>query len=155
MAIRKVVKIGEEMLRKKSKPVKDFDEDLWQLLDDMRETMYKNDGMGLAAIQVGVLRRAVIIDVNGLFAELINPKIIKTEGEDIGEEGCLSVGKFQGRVARPMKVTVEAFDRYGYPFSITGEKLLARCLCHEIDHLDGVLFVDKSLDKDKYFKSGR
>ncbi len=155
MAIRKVVKIGDELLRKKSKPVKNFDEDLWQLLDDMRETMYKNDGMGLAAIQVGVLRRCVVMDVNNMFLEFINPVIIDSEGEDISEEGCLSVGKFNGRVARPMRVTVSAYDRYGYPFTITGEKLLARCICHELDHLDGILFVDKSLDKDKYFKSGR
>jgi peptide deformylase len=155
MAVRKVVKFGEEMLRKKSKPVKHFDEDLWQLLDDMKETMYKNDGIGLAGIQVGVLRRVVVIDVNGLSAELINPRIIMSEGEEIEEEGCLSVGKFSGRVARPYKVTVEAQDRYGYTFTLTGEKLLARCLCHEIDHLDGILFVDKSLDKEKFFKSTR
>lgn len=155
MAIRKVVKIGNEILRKKSKPVRSFDEDLWQLLDDMKETMYKNDGIGLAAIQVGVLRRVVVIDVNGLSAELVNPKIVKAEGEEIAEEGCLSVGTFSGRVARPYKVTVEAQDRYGQTFMITGEKLLARCLCHELDHLDGILFVDKSLDKDKYYKSKR
>lgn len=154
MAIRNVVKIGEESLRKKSKPVKDFDESLWQLLDDMKATMYENDGMGLAAPQVGVLRRAIIVDVNNDFIELINPEITFQKGEDIEEEGCLSVGNFRGRVKRPYKITVSACDRFGYSFTITGEKWLARCICHEIDHLDGVLFVDKSLDKDKYIKQG-
>ncbi len=154
MALRNVVKIGESSLRKKSKPVKDFDESLWELLDDMKETMYQNDGMGLAAPQVGVLRRAIVIDVNGMFAELINPEIISQKGEDIEEEGCLSVENFRGRVKRPYEITVKACDRYGYPFTLKGEKWLARCICHEVDHLDGILFVDKSLDKDKYIKQG-
>lgn len=154
MALRNVVKIGESILRKKSKVVKDFNEDLWELLDDMKSTMYENDGMGLAAPQVGILRRVIIVDVNNAFIELINPEIISQKGEDIEEEGCLSVGKFRGKVKRPYEVTVKACDRFGYPFTITGEKWLARCLCHEIDHLDGILFVDKSLDKDKYLKQG-
>lgn len=154
MALRNVVKVGEGVLRKKSKPVKDFDEDLWQLLDDMKSTMYENDGMGLAAPQVGVLRRVIVIDVNNAFIELINPVIISQKGEDIEEEGCLSVGSFRGRVKRPYEITVKAFDRFGYPFTMTGEKWFARCVCHEIDHLDGVLFVDKTLDKDKYLKQG-
>lgn len=154
MAIRKVVKIGEEGLRKKSKPVKDFDESLWELLDDMRETMIANDGMGLAAPQIGVLRQIVVMEVNNAYFELINPKIVKTKGEDVEEEGCLSVGDFRGRVKRPYAVTVEAVDRYGYPFTLTGEKWLARCICHELDHLDGILFVDKSMDKDRYLKQG-
>lgn len=154
MALRNVVNIGESSLRKKSKPVKDFDESLWELLDDMKETMYQNDGMGLAAPQVGVLRRAIVIDVNGMFAELINPEIISQKGEDIEEEGCLSIENFRGRVKRPYEITVKACDRYGYPFTLKGEKWLARCICHEVDHLDGILFVDKSLDKDKYIKQG-
>lgn len=154
MALRNVVKIGENVLRKKSKPVKNFDEDLWELLDDMKATMYQNNGMGLAAPQVGVLRRVIVIDVNNAFMELINPEIIAQKGEDMEEEGCLSVGNFRGRVKRPYEITVTAFDRYGYPFTITGEKWLARCLCHEIDHLDGILFVDRSIDKDKYIKKG-
>ena len=154
MALRKVIKIGEESLRKKSKPVKDFDESLWELLDDMKATMYENDGMGLAAPQVGVLRRVIIVEVNNSFIELINPEIISQKGEDIEEEGCLSVGSFRGRVKRPYEITVRAVDRFNYPFTITGEKWLARCICHEIDHLDGVLFVDKCLDKDKYIKQG-
>ena len=144
MASRKVCKIGEEVLRKKSKPVTDFDEDLWTLLDDMKETMYKNDGMGLAAPQVGVLRRVVVMDVNNQFYELINPEIVYQEGEEIDTEGCLSVGKFKDVVKRPYKVTVKAVDRYNYPLEITGEKYFARCVCHELDHLDGILFVDKS-----------
>ncbi len=154
MAIRNVVKIGEENLRKKSKPVKDFDVGLWELLDDMKETMFHCDGMGLAAPQVGVLRRVVVMEVNNAFYELVNPEIIKTKGKDVEEEGCLSVGKFRGRVERPMTVTVKAQDRFGYEFTLTGEKWLARCICHEVDHLDGVLFVDKSIDKDKYIKNG-
>lgn len=154
MAIRKVVKIGEEFLRKKSKPVKDFDENLWELLDDMKETMYASDGMGLAAPQIGVLRRVVVMEVNNAYFELINPEIIKTKGEDVEEEGCLSVGDFRGRVKRPYEVTVQALDRYGYPFTLKGEKWLARCICHELDHLDGILFVDKSMDREKYLKQG-
>ncbi len=154
MALRKVVKVGESSLRKKSKPVKDFDESLWELLDDMKETMYENDGMGLAAPQVGVLRRAIVIDVNNAFMELINPEIISRKGKDVEEEGCLSVGNFRGRVERPYEITVKAFDRYGYPFTLKGEKWLARCICHEVDHLDGILFIDKTLDRDKYIKQG-
>lgn len=154
MAIRKVIKIGDNNLRKTSKVVKDFDEDLWQLLDDMKETMYANDGMGLAAPQVGILRRIVIVDVNNMFVELINPEIVEQEGKDIEKEGCLSVGGFKGRVERPYKITVKALDRYGYPFVLTGEKWLARCICHEIDHLNGIIFVDKSMDKMEYLQKG-
>lgn len=155
MATRKVLHDGDELLRKKSKPVKEFDEELEQLLDDMWATMYANNGMGLAAVQVGVLRRAIIIDVNGIKMELINPEIYYTEGEDVEEEGCLSVTKFNGRVKRPYKIRVRAFDRYGYPFALEGEKWLARCICHECDHLDGILFVDKCENKADYFKRGR
>lgn len=144
MATRKVLTLGDPLLRKKSKKVVDFDEDLWTLLDDMKETMYKNDGMGLAAPQVGVLRRVFVMDVNNQFYELINPEITFQEGEDIDTEGCLSVGKFNDKVKRPYKVTVKAVDRYNYPLEITGEKYFARCVCHELDHLDGILFVDKS-----------
>ena len=154
MATRKVVLVGDKSLRKVSKPVKEFDEGLWQLLDDMKSTMYANDGMGLAAPQVGVLRRIVVIDVNNMFVELINPEIISSEGKDIEQEGCLSIGSFRGRVERPYKITVKADDRYGYPFTLTGEKWLARCICHEVDHLNGILFIDKTLDKEKYLKQG-
>ena len=146
MAIRNVVMMGDDLLRKKSKPVKNFDENLWVLLDDMKETMHHRNGMGLAAIQVGVLKRAIIIECNEMFVELINPEIIEQSGEDTEEEGCLSVGTVSGKVKRPMNVTVRAQDRYGYNFTLSGEKYLARVLCHEIDHLDGVLFVDKMIE---------
>lgn len=149
MADRKVVMMGDELLRKKSKPVRVFDEYLWNLLDDMKETMHHKNGMGLAAVQVGILKRVIIIEANNMFVELINPVITKERGEDVEEEGCLSVGKMTGLVKRPMEVTVTAQDRYGYKFTITGEKYLARVLCHEIDHLDGVLFVDKMIKETK------
>ncbi len=152
MAIRNIVKVGDDLLRKKSKPVHDFDENLWELLDDMKETMYKNNGMGLAAVQVGVLKRVIIIEANNMFMELVNPEIISERGSDIEKEGCLSVGTNYEYVKRPMQVTVKAQDRLGYDFTITGEKYLARVLCHEIDHLDGILFIDKV---EKGYKEGK
>ena len=147
MAVRKVVKMGDELLRKKSKVVKDFDEKLWELLDDMKETMYSYDGMGLAAPQVAVLKRVVVMEVNNNYYELINPEIIETEGTDVEQEGCLSCGKQRDYVERPYKVTVKAQDRFGFEFTLTGEKWLARCICHEVDHLNGILFVDKIIKK--------
>ena len=144
MAIRKVVKMGDELLRKKSKKVVNFDDKLAQLLDDMKETMYAYDGMGLAAPQVGVLKRVVVMEVNNNYYELVNPEIINQSGCDVEQEGCLSCGKQKGYVERPMQVTVKAQDRFGYEFTLTGEKWLARCICHEVDHLDGILFLDKA-----------
>lgn len=152
MAIRNIVKVGDDLLRKKSKPVRNFDENLWELLDDMKETMYKNNGMGLAAVQVGVLKRVIIIEANNMFMELVNPEIISERGSDIEKEGCLSVGTNYEYVKRPMQVTVKAQDRLGYDFTITGEKYLARVLCHEVDHLDGILFIDKV---EKGYKEGK
>ena len=143
MAVRKVVKMGDDILRKKSKVVTVFDDKLGELLDDMKETMYEYDGMGLAAPQIGVLKRVVVMEVNNMFFELINPEIIEQEGIDLEQEGCLSCGKIRDYVERPMKVKVKAQDRYGYEFTLTGEKWLARCICHEVDHLNGILFVDK------------
>lgn len=143
MAIRNVIQVGNEILRKKSKEVKEFDEKLWELLDDMRETMTKNDGCGLAGVQVGVLRRVVVLDVNHMKIELINPVIVDSFGEQIEREGCLSVKGESGYVKRPEEVTVQACDRFGNEFVITGVDLLARALCHEIDHLDGILYIDK------------
>lgn len=143
MAIRNVVQIGDEILRKKSKPVREFDEKLWNLLDDMKETMIKNNGCGLAAVQVGVLRRAIVIDVNHMRLELINPEIVESYGEQIEKEGCLSVKNEYAYVKRPEEVTVKALDRYGNEFMISGVDLLARAFCHEIDHLEGILFTDK------------
>ncbi len=143
--VRKILELGDETLRKPSKPMPKFDLRLWLLLRDMAETMRKAEGVGLAAPQVGILRRVVVIDVgddHGLI-ELVNPEIIAMEGEQAGSEGCLSVPGRRGYVVRPNRVTVRAQDRKGKSFEITGEGLLARALCHEIDHLDGVLYVDK------------
>lgn len=148
MALRQIVKFGEDILRKKSRPVTNFDERLWTLLDDMAETMRSKDGAGLAAVQVGVLRRAVVIDVrdeHGLI-ELINPEIISEEGTQTGGEGCLSAPNVWEEVERPNIVTVKAQDRNGREFTITGSALLARAFCHEIDHLDGILFIDHVKD---------
>ena len=143
MAIRKILKIGDETLRKHARPVTEVDRRTRQLLDDMAETMYAADGAGLAAPQVGILRRVVVIDVGEGLIELVNPEIVASEGEQHQAEGCLSVPGKQGVVARPAKVTVRALNRRGKPVEIVGEGFLATALCHEIDHLDGVLYVDK------------
>ena len=143
--VRKILKLGDETLRKNSKPMQKFDLRLWLLLRDMNDTMQKAEGVGLAAPQVGILRRVVVIDVgdeNGLI-ELINPEIIAQEGEQEGSEGCLSAPGRRGYVKRPNKVTVRAQDRKGKFFELTGEGLLARAFCHELDHLDGILYSDK------------
>jgi peptide deformylase len=143
MAVRQIRKYGDEVLRRKSRPVDVFDERLAVLLDDMVETMNAAKGVGLAAPQVGILRQAVVIDVGEGLVELVNPKIIEKEGEVIDVEGCLSIPRLSGEVSRPKKVRVRAQDRKGRFFEIEGEDLLARALCHEIDHLHGILFVDK------------
>ncbi len=141
--IRKIMKLGDENLRKICKLMPKFDLRLWLLLRDMKETMYKAEGVGLAAPQVGILRRVVVIDVGDGLVELVNPEIIHAEGENGGAEGCLSIPGRQGYVVRPKKVTVRAQDRNGKFFEVTGEDLFARALCHEIDHLDGILYIDK------------
>ena len=127
-----------------------------QVAQDLFDTLiaHKDNCVGMAANMIGVRKRIIVFDNEGTYMTMFNPEIIKTSGEDIEEEGCISVGEFRGRVKRPMKVTVSAFDRYGYPFTLKGEKWLARCICHELDHLDGVLFVDKSLDRDEYIRRG-
>lgn len=143
--VRNILKFGDETLRKTCKPMPKFDLRLWLLLRDMADTMRKAEGVGLAAPQVGILRRVVVIDVgdeHGLI-ELVNPEIIATEGEQEGSEGCLSAPGRRGYVKRPNKVTVRAQDRKGKFFEITGEGLLARAFCHELDHLDGILYSDK------------
>ena len=140
--VRKIVKIGDEALRKVCKPIPKFDLRLWLLLRDMADTMYDADGVGLAGPQVGILRRVVVIDVGNGLIELVNPEIISVEGEQAGTEGCLSIPGRQGWVVRPKKVTVRAQDRKGKWFELNGEDLLARALCHEIDHLDGKLYLD-------------
>ena len=144
MAKKEILLFENDTLRKISHKVEKFNLRLWLLLRDMADTMYKADGVGLAAPQIGILRRVVVIDVgddNGLI-ELINPEIIAVEGEQEGPEGCLSKPGRQGYVRRPNKVTVRAQDRHGKWFEITGEGLLARAFCHELDHLDGRLYID-------------
>ena len=143
MALRKIVCIEDELLRKKSRPVEKFDEKLHKLLDDMAETMYHANGVGLAAPQIAVLRRIVVMDCGDGLIEMINPEIVSTEGEQDGAEGCLSVPDRQGMVKRPMKVVARFQDRNGDWYEIEGEELLARCIMHETDHLDGTLYVDK------------
>lgn len=149
MALRNVVKEGDSVLRKKCKVVQKFDEGLWELLDDMKDTMYKNIGMGLAAPQVCVLKRVVVMEVNNCFFEMINPVITKQSGSVIDTEACLSVPNQSGMVERPEKLTVEFQDRFGFNLSVSGEGLFARCVCHELDHLDGVLYIDKLTKKPK------
>lgn len=145
MAIRNIVTIEDPVLRKKSRPVVNFDEKLWTLLDDMKETLKKADGAGLAAVQVGILRRAVIVDVgDGKPLELINPEIVETSGEQEGQEGCLSLPGKWGVVRRPEFVKVRAQNRKGQWCMYKGEGLKARCFCHEIDHLDGIVFTDRA-----------
>lgn len=143
MAIREIREKGDEILYKKCKTVVKFDEKLHILLDDMYETMQSRDGVGLAAPQVGVLKRAVVIDIGDGKIELINPEIVEESGEQTGSEGCLSVPGVFGEVTRPNVVTVKAQDRDGKWFKITGKELLARAFCHEIEHLDGKLFLDR------------
>ena len=145
MAKLKILKKNAAGLRCPSRPVTEITPRILTLLDDMAETMYAADGCGLAAPQVGVLRRVVVLDVGDGLVELINPKIIATEGEQCESEGCLSVPGEWGITRRPAKVTVRAQDRHGNWFEMTGEGLLARCFCHEIDHLDGKLFIDKGI----------
>jgi peptide deformylase len=148
LAVRNIITLGDETLRKKSRRIEKFDARTLTLLDDLAETLHSTqDGVGLAAVQVGVLRRAVVVDVGEGLVTLVNPEITASEGEQEVVEGCLSVPGRSGRLLRPEKVTVSALDRDGKPFEITGEGLLAKCLCHEIDHLDGILFIDKLIDK--------
>ena len=145
MALRKIVVEGDPVLRKVCRPVEKFDARLHMLLEDMADTMYEADGVGLAAPQVAILRRVVVIDVgdeNGLI-EMVNPKIIYDSREQICDaEGCLSVPGERGIVSRPKKVVCEYFDRNGEKKEITGEDFLARAICHELDHLDGRLYID-------------
>ena len=147
MAIRKIIELGtDDVLRKHARKVAKFDRRLGVLLDDMADTMYEADGVGLAAPQVGVLKRVVVIDVGDGLIELVNPEITWSEGEAVGVEGCLSVPGRRGTVARPERVRVSYQDRRGRSLEIEGEGLLAVCLCHEIDHLDGVVYVDKMIE---------
>ena len=147
MAIRNIRVDGDEILRQPCKPVKAMTPRISELIDDMFDTMYEAGGVGLAAPQVGVLRRIVVIDVmddNPLV--LINPEIVEQDGEQIGEEGCLSLPGLAGEVSRPNHVVCKALDRDMEPITIEGTELLARCICHELDHLDGVLYKDLVID---------
>jgi len=143
VALRNILKLGDEGLRKKSRRVETIDGKVVELLEDMAETMYKADGCGLAAPQVGILRRIAVVDVGDGLIELINPEITEQSGEESDIEGCLSVDRKRGYVKRPKKVKVEAYDRNGDLMEYTAEGYLARAFCHEIDHLDGILFIDK------------
>ena len=146
MARRTIVKIGDDILRKRSKEVTVFDRSLGVLLDDMKETMLHADGVGLAAPQVGILKRAVVISPDGKqFYEFVNPVIINSSGKQLCREGCLSVPGVSGEVERPQYVEVLAFDRLGNRFDLKAEGFLANICCHEFDHLDGILFVDKMI----------
>ncbi len=143
MAIRNILKNDDPALRKACRPVTEFNERLWQLLDDMADTMHKAGGVGLAGPQVGVLRRLFVMDLGEGVIEAINPEIISTHGKQTGPEGCLSFPNQWDEVTRPKRVKFKAQDRNGKWFIMTGEDLMARCICHETDHLDGVVFLDR------------
>ncbi len=148
MGYREIVKVGDPILKKTSRKVEVFDEKLARLIDDMKETMYRNEGVGLAAVQVGVLRRVVVLDCGDGFLELVNPQIVSAEGEQEAQEGCLSVPGEYGITKRPATVKVQAQDRTGKWHVYKGTELKARCFCHEIDHLDGILFTQKVIRKE-------
>lgn len=141
MALRNIVKFGDPILNKTSRKIEKFDDRLAILIDDMLETMYQANGVGLAAVQVGMLKRVVVIDIGDGPMELVNPEITMREGEQRESEGCLSLPGKYGVTVRPMKVQVKAQDRNGKWQVFTGKGLKARCFCHEIDHLDGILFT--------------
>lgn len=142
MGIRKIMTVKEPCLHKVCRPVEKFDGKLHKLLDDMKETLLDANGVGLAAPQVGILRRVVVVDTGEEMLELVNPELLETSGEQEGAEGCLSVPGKYGLVKRPMVAKVRAQDRDGNWFEVEGEELIARCFCHEIDHLDGIVYTE-------------
>ena len=142
MGIRKIMTVKEPCLHKVCRPVEKFDGKLHKLLDDMKETLLDANGVGLAAPQVGILRRVVVVDTGEEMLELVNPELLETSGEQEGAEGCLSVPGKYGLVKRPMVAKVRAQDRNGEWFETEGEALIARCFCHEIDHLDGIVYTE-------------
>ena len=147
MALRKIVTLEDPVLRKTSRKVEKFDKRLWDLLDDMKDTLYSANGAGLAAVQVGILRRVVVIDVGDGLMELVNPEITERSGEEQEEvEGCLSIPGRYGVTERPEWGKVKAQNRDGKWVVYKGEGLKARCFCHELDHLDGVLYIDNALE---------
>lgn len=141
MAIRNIVKKGDQVLSKKAKEVTDINDKIIQLLDDMVDTMRENDGLGLAAPQVGILKRIFIVEIEDQLYEMINPEIIEAEGVQVGDEGCLSVPGYIGTVERPAYIKMKGLDRNGKEIEVEGTELLAVALCHEYDHLQGVLFT--------------
>ena len=147
MAKRNIVKMGDPLLRKKCKEVDTFDQKLWQLLDDMKETLDFAQGLGLAAPQVGMLKRVCIVEYDDKYYELINPVLLKSKGKCVDNEGCLSVEDYRGLVERPKEIDIEYLDRYGDKFSLHAEGYFARVFLHEMDHLDGILFADKMTKK--------
>ncbi len=149
MAIRNIVQVGDDVLRQKCLPVEVFDERLHALLEDMKDTVKKEQGAGLAAPQVGLLKRVVVVDVEEGYFELINPVIVQQKGEQSGWEGCLSVRGKNGIVSRPMKVTLVYQDRFGEKYTLKAKGFFARAICHELDHLDGVLYIDKATHIEK------
>lgn len=151
MAIRKIRVEDDPILRKKSRPVEVFDDRLFQLLDDMKETLEKAQGLGLAAVQIGVLRRVVIVNFNDKYIELINPEILESEGEQLADEACLSLPHKAGKTKRPLTVKVRAQNRDGNWCLYKGTELEARCFCHELDHLDGKLYTDRLAPGEKVF----
>ena len=142
MGLRKILTDKEPALHKVCKPVTSFDAKLHKLLDDMAETMQEANGVGLAAPQVGILRRVITVDLGDEILELVNPSLVETDGEQIGAEGCLSVPGKYGLVKRPYYAKVKAQDRYGDWFEVEGEELIGRCFCHELDHLDGIVYTE-------------
>jgi len=148
MAIRIIRTYGDDVLRKKSRVVDEINQRILLLIKDMKETMYNAKGVGLAAPQVGILKRIVVIDVGDGPIAIINPEIIEMQGSQIANEGCLSVPGVQKSVDRPDKIKIKALGEDGEEIVIEGEGLLARALCHEIDHLDGVLFIDKAMESE-------
>ena len=142
MGLRKILTDKEPALHKVCKNVTAFDGKLHKLLDDMRETLVDSGGVGLAAPQVGILRRVVLVDVGDEIIELVNPELLETSGEQVGAEGCLSVPGKYGLVKRPFWAKVRAQDRYGDWYEAEGEELIARCFCHELDHLDGIIYTE-------------
>ena len=142
MGLRKILTVKEPSLHKMCRPVEKFDGKLHKLLDDMKETLLDAGGVGLAAPQVGILRRVVVVDTGEEILELVNPELLETSGEQVGAEGCLSVPGKYGLVKRPMVARVRAQDRNGDFFEAEGEELIARCFCHEFDHLDGIVYTE-------------
>jgi len=151
MSVKTIVPFGDPILRKKAKPITELNEKIFKLLDDMAETLYAAEGRaGLAAPQVGTLRRVVVMDCGDGLIELINPEIVERSGEQLGLEACLSFPGYFGEVKRASEVTVSTLNRKGETVTIKGKDFLARCLQHEIDHLDGILYIDHVLDNYLY-----